>query len=57
MTFWIKYKTNQNEWIYSIDPSTLSAFKNDSEITGDFKDLTNQFDESDNPIIMVINLK
>jgi hypothetical protein len=57
MTFWTKYKTNQNEWILPINPTSLSAFKNDSNITGNFKSLINQYDENDNPIIMIIILK
>lgn len=57
MTLWSKYKTNQEEWIFPLDPISLSAYKNDSKITGNFKSLINQLDEDSNPIIMIIKLK
>jgi hypothetical protein len=51
------YKSNQKEWILPLYSNSLSKFKGNTKITGNFKTIINQLDENDNPVIMVIKLK
>lgn len=51
------YKTSQKEWILPLYTNSLSKFKGNTKIIGNFKTVINQLDENDNPVIMVIKLK
>lgn len=51
------YKTSQKEWILPLYTNSLSKFKGNTKIAGNFMTLINQLDENDNPVIMVIKLK
>lgn len=51
------FKTAQKEWILPLYANSLSKFKGNTKITGNFKTVINQLDQNDNPVIMVIKLK
>lgn len=50
-------KTTQNELLLTPTSKTLSSYKNNANIKGDFQALISQYEVSDNPVIMVIKLK
>jgi hypothetical protein len=50
-------KTNQKEWLQILEPNLLNDYKNDNRILDNFKTIIDNFNDGDNPVIMVIRLK
>lgn len=50
-------KSDQKEWLQILEPNLLNDYKKDKNILGNFKTIIDNFNDGDNPVIMVIELK
>ncbi len=57
LTLWSAHIADQNEWVLSLTPDELAGYKNQDNLSGNFKTIMSHFDPNDNPVIMKIILK